>query len=170
MRVSALAIAVLLVSGTKGSSAGPEPPRPSFAARAVPKGALAQAVTPASSLAAERLGTSACRGIFEELPDFTGRPVARRLEAGERSPSSHFARLTFLGSTEGPCRYSGTAAWSVAGDTRVRVCARTFGAVAAHDRREAAAVLIHEALHTLGVGEDAAKEPLTAFVRRRCGL
>jgi hypothetical protein len=52
----------------------------------------------------------------------------------------------------------------------VRVCARTFGAIAGHDRREAAAILIHEALHTLGVAEDAANEPLTAFVRRRCGL
>jgi hypothetical protein len=170
MRIREVAVAVLLVSGTKASSAGPESPLASFAARTVPRGALSHAVDPARSLAAERLGTDACRGIFEELPDFTGRPAARRLEAGERSPSAHFARLRFLESTEGPCREDAAAAWSVAGDPRVRVCPRTFGAVAARDRREAAAILIHEALHTLGVGEDAAKEPLTTYVRRHCAL
>lgn len=127
-------------------------------------------LAPAVALATERLGTADCRKIFEELKDFTGRPVARRLEAGERSPSSHFARLLFVEEREGPCLHGLVAAWSVWGDIRVRVCSREFGAVAGRDRREAAAILIHEALHTLGVAEDAAKQPLTAYVRGRCGL
>lgn len=52
----------------------------------------------------------------------------------------------------------------------MHVCPGTFGAVAKRDIHEAAALLIHEALHTLGVAEDAAGGPLTSYVRRRCGL
>lgn len=170
MRIRAVILGITLASGTNAGSARAEPLSRALNSRRIPLGPSAMALTPAVALATERLGTADCRQIFEELRDFTGRPVARRLEAGERSPSAHFARLTFLESTEGPCRKDVTAAWSVAGDPRVRVCPRTFGAVAAHDRREAAAILIHEALHTLGVAEDAAPEPLTTFVKRRCGL
>ena len=170
MRIRALVFAFALVFGTNPHGAVAEPPFAAFALRPVPLGPLALSVGPARELAAERLGHAACRGIFEELPDFTGRPVARRLEAGDRSPSSHFARLRFLESADGPCGKNIVAAWSVAGDPRVRVCPRVFSMVAGHDRREAAAILIHEALHTLGVAEDAAGGPLTPYVRRRCGL
>ena len=170
MRIFVLLFAAFLASGMKPHVAGADPPLASFAARVVPPGPLAQPVESARALAAERLGTEACRAIFEELPDFTGRPAARRLADGERSPSSHFARLRFVESGGGLCAHGFVAAWSSPGDPRVRVCPRVFAAVAARDRGEAAAILVHEALHTLGVGEDAAKQPLTAYVRRRCGL
>lgn len=169
MRNFVLLFAAFLASGTKPHVAGADPPLASFAARVVPPGPLAQVLAPVRDLAVERLGRTDCRKIFEELHDFTGRPVARRLEAGERSPSAHFARLTFVESPDGPCA-ANLAAWSVAGDVRVRICSREFSALAGRDRRGAAAILIHEALHTLGVGEDAAKQPLTAYVRRRCSL
>ncbi len=170
MGIRAAFFALALVPGANAAAAGPGDPLSVFAARAVPRGPIALAVGPARSLATERLGTDACRRIFEEVPDFTGRPVARRLEDAGRSPSAHFARLLFVEGAGGPCGASLVAAWSVAGDVRVRICPLTFGAAAARDRREAAAILIHEALHTLGVAEDAAHEPLTSFVRRRCGL
>ncbi len=170
MRVRALVIALGVAFGTNPRLAGTEPALAAFGPRAVPRGPIAALLGPARALAAERLGTAACRAIFEELPDFTGRPAARRLEAGDRSPSSAFARLLFVEAAGGPCADGGVTAWSVPGEVRVRVCARAFEAVAARDRREAAAILIHEALHTLGIAEGAAGEPLTAFVRRRCGL
>jgi hypothetical protein len=168
--VFAFALAFAPVFGTKPHAAVAEPPFASLAAAPVPRGPLALTVGPARDLAAERLGHAACRGIFEELADFTGRPAARRLAQAGRSPSSHFARLRFVASAEGPCMEDVVAAWSVAGDPRVRVCPRVFAMVAGHDRREAAALLIHEALHTLGVAENAAGGPLTQYVRRRCGL
>jgi hypothetical protein len=170
MRISVLLFAAILAAGTKPRRAGAEPPLASFAARVVPRGPLAHSLGAARELAGERLGTEACRAIFEELPDFTGRPAARRLAAGERSPSSHFARLQFVESRDGLCAQGLVAAWSSPGNPRVRVCPRAFAAVAAQDRGEAAAILIHEALHTLGIGEDAANQPLTAYVRSRCGL
>lgn len=170
MRISVLLFAAIPASGARPLRAGAEPPLASFAARVVPPGPLAHALGPARALAAERLGTEACRSIFRELPDFTGRPAARRLADGERSPSSHFARLRFEEGRDGLCARDSVAAWSSPGDLRVRVCPRAFAAVAAQDRGEAAAILIHEALHTLGVAEDAAGRPLTAYVRARCGL
>jgi hypothetical protein len=171
MRLSVLLFAALLASGMKPPRAGAEPPLASFAERVVPPGPLARFLGPARALAVERLGTEACRAMFEELHDFTGRPAARRLADGERSPSSHFVRLRFVERRDGPCAQGGrVAAWSSPGDPLVRVCPRVFAAVAGQDRGEAAAILIHEALHTLGVGEDAAKQPLTDYVRSHCGL
>ena len=170
MRIRALLAALGVAFGMNPHLAGMDPALAAFAPRPVPRGPLALFLSPARALATERLGTDACRRIFEEVPDFTGRPVARRLADARRSPSAHFARLLFVEGAGGPCGASLVAAWSVAGDLRVRICPLTFGATAARDRREAAAILIHEALHTLGVAEDAAHEPLTTFVRRRCGL
>jgi hypothetical protein len=170
MRIRAAVLALAFVSGTNAFTAGPEAPIASLAPRGAFAGALAPALAAARALAAERLGTGACRAIFEELRDFTGRPVARRLADGERSPSSHFARLTFVECRDGLCAHGQVAAWSSPGDPRVRVCPRVFAAVAAEDRGEAAAILIHEALHTLGVEEEAWSQPLTPYVRRRCGL
>jgi hypothetical protein len=170
MRFAALVAGATLASGPNPRATGAEPPVASFAARVLPAGPLVRYLGPARALAAERLGTDGCRAILQALPDFTGRPAARRLEAAERSASSHFARLVFVEAVDGPCRDGTVAAWTTPGDPRVRVCPRTFAAVAAQDRGQAAAILIHEALHTLGVGEDAAKEPLTRYVRRRCGL
>lgn len=169
MRIRAVVLAIALGFGTNAPMARAEPPQSVFAARRLPPGPLARILGPARDLAVERLGRTDCRKIFEEVHDFTGRPVARRLEAGERSPASHFARLTFVESPDGPCA-ANIVAWSVAGDARIRICSREFSAVAGRDRRGAAAILIHEALHTLGVAEDAAKEALTSYVRRRCGL
>lgn len=169
MRLRALVLALISVSGMKGVRGRAEPPSGASTAGRLPPGPFARILGPVRDLAVERLGRTDCRRIFEEVHDFTGRPVARRLESGERSPSSHFARLTFVESSDGPCAANLTA-WSVAGDVRVRICSRRFSALAGQDRREAAAVLIHEALHTLGVGEDAANQPLTAYVRGRCGL
>jgi hypothetical protein len=170
MRFPVLVLALGTASGTSPRAAGMEAPLAAIVARAVPPGAVTFALESARALAAAHLGLTACREIFEELPDVTGRPVARRLEAAERSPSSAFARLSFVPAADGPCTSGDVAAWSVAGDLRVRVCGRVFAAVAGRDPHEAAAILIHEALHTLGIAEDAAHEPLTAFVRRRCDL
>jgi hypothetical protein len=169
MRIRAAVLALALAAGTKTPAAGTGAPSGAFPPRTGPPGSSAFGLEAARDLALERLGTGGCRAIFEELRDFTGRPAARRLAEGERSPSSHFARLQFLEGVDGPCA-SSLAAWSVTGDPRVRLCGREFRAIASRDRREAAAILIHEALHTLGVGEDAAREPLTSYVRRRCGL
>ena len=169
MRIRPVVLGIALGFGTNAPAARAEPPRDVFAGRRLVPGPLARILGPARDLAVERLGRADCRKIFDEVRDFTGRPVARRLEEGERSPASHFARLTFVEARDGPCA-ANLAAWSVAGDIRVRICSRGFGDVAGRDRRGAAAILIHEALHTLGVAEDAANEPLTNFVRRRCGL
>lgn len=170
MRLPTLGFALGITLGTSPHAAGMGALWTVLAVHAVPPAAVRSAVESARGLAAARLGAAACRGIFEELPDFTGRPVARRLESAERSPSAAFARLLFVPSADGPCTSACVAAWSVAGDVRVRVCGGTFAAVAGRDPREAAAILIHEALHTRGVAEGAAHEPLTDFVRRRCGL
>jgi hypothetical protein len=103
MRARALILALVLVSVTNALRARAEPPAGVLAARGWPPGPLAMVLAPAVALATERLGTADCRQIFEELRDFTGRPVARRLEAGERSASAHFARLLFMETREGPC-------------------------------------------------------------------
>lgn len=171
MRIRARACALAIVCGTNAAPLMAE--RASSVAAPPPRGtAVAPYLRPALELASEHLRGVACRALFEELDDFTGRPVARRLEEAGRSPSAHLARLRFVESAGGPCaRDASIAAWSVAGDGLVRVCPGRFVRVALRDAREAAAILIHELLHTLGVTLDAAAHgSLTAAVRRRCGL
>lgn len=170
MRVRALVLAGFGLLGTNLPAAGAESPLGVPVARGARPGPFSALLEPVRALAAERLGTGACRTLFELVRDFTGRPVARRLELAERSPSSHFARISFQEAEGGPCSEDGIAAWSSPGNMHVHLCGRLFRDVAARDRREAAAILIHEALHTLGVEEDGARLPLTEFVREKCGL
>jgi hypothetical protein len=88
-----------------------------------------------------------------------------------RTPEEHLDALTFHdGSSHPRCAASNVLAFTRPGDDAVRVCASQFRSTARSDPAKAEAVVLHEMLHTLGLGEDPPTSlEITARVRSRCG-
>ena len=67
------------------------------------------------------------------------------------------------------CKRDGILAYTAPGSRAIYLCGRTFLRAAQREPEEARAVVIHEMLHLLGLGENppAAKE-ITHRVKQRC--
>jgi hypothetical protein len=120
--------------------------------------------------AARRLEKPDCQAIYSDFHDSLDRPLLARLaELGEDGPS--YLRLILFrdGSSHSRCRGEGVAAVTAAGYRVVYVCPR-FKRLWPRDQALAEAVIIHEALHTLGLGENPpSSHEITRQVQRRCG-
>lgn len=119
--------------------------------------------------AARRLGEPACAAVLADFQDGSGLPLGDRLAEAGSDPAS-YARSTFFydGSSEGPCRRPRVYAFTTPGSRVVRACP-ALGRLAGADPGRAEAVVIHELLHTLGLGEGPpSSEEITAAVERRC--
>jgi hypothetical protein len=121
--------------------------------------------------AARRLRDPGCAAIFEDFLDAAGAPLQRRLEAVRTSPPDYLARIVFAdGFGHAFCARPDVVALTRPGSRVVYVCAPRFTALQGRDPARAEAVLLHEALHTLGLGEDPpASAEITRRVAARCG-
>lgn len=118
--------------------------------------------------ASRRLDEPGCSTVLD-LRDRSGRALRARLqETGLDAPSYVRQVLFYDGSNDSPCRQPRTLAFTAAGSRVVSVCS-ALGRLAASSPGEAQAVVIHEVLHTLGLGENPpASDEITALVERRC--
>ncbi len=160
---SSLAAAFALVLATPSRpSAAATPPLPLFAAGAV-KRALAIAV--------ERLGNEECREVYADFRDASGSTLAEKLRREEQRPAEHLRSLRWLNGAEHPlCRNRRVFLVTQVGARFVLVCPDQFGELAVRQPTQAAGLLIHEQLHTLGLGENPpASEDITRRVLNRCG-
>lgn len=122
--------------------------------------------------ASERLSTPGCSLLLTDFVDGrTGRPLAETLAASGRTPPTLFASLQFYDADHMvQCRWRNTWAWLPVGGDVVFVCQGRFNVLAKKDEWLAANILVHEALHSLGLGENPpSSEEITAAVIRRCG-
>jgi hypothetical protein len=162
---ASLAILVLAAASPSAQSAGTAAPtvrlRGRFAAGEVER-ALAGA--------RRRLERPGCQRLFAEFSDDDGRPLADALEAEGTSGSEHLGRVLFYDGEGHPqCERDTTLAFTTRGSGVVLVCAPRFIAVSRRDPNLAEAALIHEALHTLGLGENPpTSAEITARVLNRC--
>jgi hypothetical protein len=87
-----------------------------------------------------------------------------------QSAREHFSSLTFDGGDgKPPCGREATLAFTSPGASAVHVCTRQFAAVFHGDTERAVATLIHEQLHTLGLGENPPTSlEITEQVLKRC--
>jgi len=115
------------------------------------------------------LESDECQGIFSDFTDAEGRTLQAKLDALGQTPAEYLRTVHFLnGEIQPQCRRS-TVQMATTGKSRyVYVCPqfRQF-----QDRRpELAPVLvIHEALHTLGLGENPpTSTEITSRILRRC--
>jgi hypothetical protein len=117
-----------------------------------------------------RLGRPRCQELLTEFTDGAGQPLAERLDALGRTPQSYLGDILFEdGSQVRPCASRDVLAVTNPGSRVVWICPRQFVAVAYRDPVEAELVLIHEMLHSLGLGENPpSSQEITGRVEQRC--
>lgn len=155
------AVVALLVPAPANSGQGELRPLPPFEASRV-EFARAGAI--------ERLRAPECRAVLDEFRDAQGRPLSSRLAALNLRPEEYLAMIPFLDGRGRPGCADGTSELRTAiGIPRVFVC-RPFLRTVNRERMAAEVYVIHEMLHTLGLGEN---PPTSAYiadrVRKRCG-
>jgi len=115
----------------------------------------ARAVTDALSGAFDRLAEPRCQGVFRSFADRDGHPLQDGLEALGHSGQSYLGLVIFYDGQRQPrCGVAHVLAATTTGSRAVFICPEQFRRMAAHDPLEAEALIIHETLHTLGLGEN----------------
>ena len=129
----------------------------------------ASAVDRARAGALKRLESEECRKVFTDFTDAQGRSLQQNLEEWSASPAEYIGLIPFVdGSSQAPCRRTKTALAASPGVRRVFVC-RTFAEVQLRQPGIAESMVIHEILHTLGLGENPPTSiEITQRVEARC--
>jgi hypothetical protein len=120
--------------------------------------------------ARRRLGHPGCQRVFTDFHDASGRPLQDVLDREDTSGEAVLGRLIFYdGSGQPRCASRATLAFTWPSSQIVFVCAEQFTATAHRDPLMAEAALIHESLHSLGLGENPpSSSTITARVLSRC--
>ena len=121
--------------------------------------------------AESRLESSACREVFGDFRDPSGRTMQDLLDEIGRTLSEHLGLLVFLeGEGNERCGVPQIMALTQPGSRAIFICSRQFLKAQRKDPRIGAAVIIHEELHSLGLRENPpSSEEITARVIARCG-
>lgn len=131
---------------------------------------MIEAATKAVGEARKRLAAPECQQVFSDFTDGSGRTLAQNLEAAGRTAQIHLGWLIFRnGADKSLCLRSGVLAGTNPGERIVYLCAQ-FQNTARTDPGYAAALIIHEELHSLGLSENPpSSAEITDRVVRRCG-
>jgi hypothetical protein len=159
--------AILVLGSYLGAGdvgAGPYP-------RLTGRGEAGSSVRQAVEGARARLAGDLCVGILDEFKDAAGRTLRANLDALSLTPAEYLDYLVFFDAGgKGHCQASRVLAMTTPGSRAIFVCGDRFVKTGRHDRRYAEVVLIHEALHSLGLGENPPSSAnITARVLARCG-
>jgi hypothetical protein len=119
--------------------------------------------------AARKLARPECQRVLDDFQDAAGRPLSAKLEAFDRSAPDYLRMIPFLdGSSERLCRSGRAEMFTVMGIPRVFVCP-SFVEKQIRDPLTAESIVIHEMLHTLGLGENPpSSREITSRVNHRC--
>lgn len=142
-----------------------------LAARKPSSSAAEPAVRWAVVGARRRLQQPACQRLFSEFSDASGQTLQANLDALGRTGADHLGMLLFAdGSDRRRCKVGGPFAFTTTRGSVVYVCGRAFRDLAKRDPRWAQAIVIHETLHTLGLGENPpSSSEITERVLAVCG-
>ena len=122
-----------------------------FIADAFTRAAVEWAMTGAATW----LANEECRGVLAEFCDEQGRPLAERLDAHRIDASGYLALILFRdGSGAKACANDLTFAVTTPLGRVVHVCGRNFERAWRASPTRGQAIVIHEMLHTLGLGEN----------------
>jgi hypothetical protein len=152
------------------SEAADESPRISVLGRRDPR--LIEAVGKAVRKASLELQEPECNKVFSDFRDGRGRTLEQNLQdRGETGQSFLLWLIFYNAGAENVCREAKTAAATNPGARMVLVCPNQFIQVQLAAPGRAAAFIIHEELHALGLEENPpTSREITAAVISRCGL
>jgi hypothetical protein len=145
---------------TPGQTPGPDPSvgqrlEPRWPRLYIKDADVRDAVSRALDGAAERLNTPQCQVLLSEFADRRGRPLRDRLVDLNLDLNDYLRALIFEdGERQRRCSEQGVLAFTTIGGRTIFVCGRTFARAWRQDRAEVRATVIHEWLHTLGLGEN----------------
>jgi hypothetical protein len=135
------------------------------------KAAWAEAPLRAAVLgAARRLSEPVCASLLDEFEDRDGRALRLNLRRVGMGPGTYARSVLFYdGFDESACRENRRRlAFTTPGSRVVRVC-RSLIAMGIENPEQAQAIVLHEVLHTLGLGENPPdQDEITRAVVRRC--
>lgn len=119
--------------------------------------------------AARQLQHAECQGLLDEFRDAAGQPLRTGLERlGHDAPEYLRGGIFFYDAPERNCG-SANVTVTQPGNRAILVCGRRFLREMMRNSRHAEALLIHEMLHSLGLGENPpTSHQITARVRARC--
>jgi hypothetical protein len=128
------------------------------------------AVERALAGATRRLESSECRRIFTDFRDGSGTPLQRRLDALGLAAPDYLSFIVFAdGVGSRSCHGTDIMAVTAPRSRVVYICGRSFAAAEARSPERAELVVLHEALHTLGLGENPPDSlEITRRVAERC--
>jgi hypothetical protein len=159
-----------LLSVHAEGSGGSRSAEPAFSLQVRSKNPMAvAALRDAGRGAAERLADPRCSSVFSDFRDQAGRTLQQRLDELGRSGAAQLQAVYFYdGANRGGCQRGRTLAVTEPGSVVVHVCPQ-FVFRQRQDPDEAPVLLIHELLHTLGLGENPpSSEEITRHVKARC--
>jgi hypothetical protein len=167
MRVLSIVVVSLLVCAAKPSASGQEWPGVFF-----PNQLTKYSVHWALAGAAVWLQKPECRGVFAEFKDQDGIPLDQKLARLNVDEVAYLRMILFRdGSHLAPCKKAATVMFTTPGSKLVFVCERQLQEQVRQDRVLVNALVIHEALHTLGLGENPPHPTtwqITDRVKSRC--
>jgi hypothetical protein len=118
--------------------------------------------------AARDLALPGCLAVLDDFADRSGRPLRDALRGAGGSAPEYLRNVLFYDAPPEVCR-RGALAVTQPGSRVVLVCGARFASQVARNSRHAEAILIHEALHSLGLGEDPpSSDFITERIRVRC--
>jgi hypothetical protein len=178
---SALAVALSIVLAATAATVGADEPQKPKARRSAfnrPLNAFdAGAVERAKARAAKKLQQPECQRVLSDFKDAEGRPLQQNLETWGMSPAEYLERIPFRDGVLMPrCQKRSIEMVTSVGLPTVYLCPADgavpnsrFAQVMAQNPSLAEAMIIHEMLHTLGLGENPPSTfEITARVRDRC--
>lgn len=131
---------------------------------------LETAASRAVTLALVKLSHPGCRLVFEDFRDGSGRTLASRLEALGQDGGQFLNGLRFAnGERFGPCQPHNVLAATEPNSHVIFLCGLHFFESVHKDPGFAADLVIHEMLHSLGLGENPPSSlDITSRVAARC--
>jgi len=132
---------------------------------------LETAAARATALALEKLAHPRCQRIFEDFRDGRGRTLAERLADLGQTGDGFLRTLRFAnGERFGPCQMHNVLAATEPNSHVIFLCGFQFFERQHRDPELAAHLVIHEMLHSLGLGENPPSSvEITSRVAERCG-
>ena len=117
------------------------------------------------------LANPACAAVLTDFKDGEGRALTERLSALGVDAQTYLGWILFIDGTREALCTKGAIAFTAPGIRIVRLCATEVTRVSQLRPDYVAGALIHEMLHTLGLGENPpASHDITRRVRDRCAL